>query len=83
MAVVRKTAGTSYVVAELDGSESQLRVAGFRLIPYFPRTSTLASIASDSPDEGDTTEDDPEDVQYLASLSPESRSYHFLSPPSF
>ena len=27
--VIRKTPGTSYVIAELDGAQSQLRVAGF------------------------------------------------------
>ena len=83
MAVVRKTAGTSYIVTELDGSESQLRVAGFRLIPYFPRTSTLANVPTVSDDEDDLTAEDPEDAHYLASLSPKSRSYHVLSPPSF
>jgi hypothetical protein len=84
MVVVRKTIGTSYVVAELDDAESQLRVAGFRLIPYFPRTSTLASLdALDAGGSNDTTRDDPEDVAYLASLSPARRGYHVLSPPSF
>ena len=82
MVVVRKTIGTSYVVAELDGSESQLRVAGFRLIPYFPRTSTLAAIENGHPDIDDSF-DDPEDVQYIASLSPESRVYRVLPSPSF
>ena len=38
MVAVRKTIGTSYIVAELDGAEAQQRVAGFRLIPYFSRT---------------------------------------------
>ena len=35
MVVVRKTIGTSYVIQELDRSESTLRIAGFHLIPYF------------------------------------------------
>ena len=83
MVVVRKTIGTSYIVAELDGSRSQLRVGGFRLIPYFPRTSTLTSASSDDGlDEEDTVED-PEDVQYLASLSPKLRAYRAATPPSF
>jgi hypothetical protein len=83
MVVVRKTIGTSYIVAELDGSQSQLRVAGFRLIPYFPRTRSLVPIVSDvSDDDDDTTEDDPEDVQYLESLNSSSRCYGHLDSPS-
>ena len=81
MVVVRKTAGTSYVVAELDAAESQLRVAGFRLIPYFPRTSTLSSLSAFDLTE-DNTRDDPEDVEYFASLSPARRDYRVLPPPS-
>jgi hypothetical protein len=34
MVVVRKTIGKSYIVAELDGAQSELQVAGFRLVPY-------------------------------------------------
>ena len=37
MLVVRKKKNTSYVVAELDGAQSQQHVAGFRLVPYSPR----------------------------------------------
>ena len=83
MVVVRKTVGTSYVVAELDGAQSQLRVAGFRLIPYFPRTHTTIPIISNVADDDDTTEDDPEDVQYFADLTPEDKQYEVLSSPSF
>ena len=85
MVVVRKTIGTSYLVAELDGTQSQLRVAGFRLIPYFPRSSSSIPIVSglDDDSDDDGTEDDPEDVQHLASLSPKVRSYCVMSPPSF
>jgi hypothetical protein len=82
MVVVRKTIGTSYVVAELDGTQSQLRVAGFRLIPYFPRSSTSIPIVPDVSDIEDTTEDDPEDVQFLASLEQEDREYLVANPSS-
>jgi len=79
MVVVRKTVGTSYVVRELDGSESRLRVAGFRLIPYFPRARAIAPVP-ETPDVDDSM-DDPEDVRYLASLSPDSRQYELASAP--
>ena len=74
MVVVKKSLGMSCVVTELDGSESKLRVAGFRLIPYFPCTSTLQSL-KDLNVFGDTSQDDPEDVQYLAKLPPPRRRY--------
>ena len=83
MVVVRKTAGTSYIVAELDGAQSDLRVAGFRLIPYFSRTQTSLPLVSDSPGQLDSTVDDPGDVQFLASLSPEDRAYSSILPPKF
>lgn len=83
MVVVRKTVGTSYIVAELDGAQSQLRVAGFRLIPYFPRTHTDVPLIPSLPDAEDTTEDDPADVQLLSSLRPEQRTYSSIPPPSF
>ena len=83
MVVVRKTIGTSYIIAELDGSQSQLRVAGFRLIPYFPRTSTSIPIISNVSEDEDHTEDDLEDIQFLSNLSSESSAYHFVSPPKF
>ena len=82
MVVVRKTIGTSYIVAELDGMQSQLRVAGFRLIPYFPRTNISLPIISTLSDDEDATEEDPEDVQYLASLDCEDRKYCVAIPPS-
>jgi hypothetical protein len=80
MIVVRKTQGTSYVVAELDGNQSQLRVAGFRLIPYFSRTRTDVPIISDKPD--DTSNDDPEDIQFFESLDSDARSYSVVVAPS-
>lgn len=81
MVVVRKTIGSSYVVAELDGTQSQLRVAGFRLIPYFPRTNSSIPVVTGLDKADDGTEDDPEDVQHLASLSPQARSYRIMAPP--
>lgn len=82
MVVVRKTVGTSYIVAELDGAQSQLRIAGFRLIPYFPRTHTDVPVISNLPESDDTTKVDPKDLQYLAS-SNEDKSYEVLPSPSF
>ena len=83
MVVVRKTRGTSYIVAELDGAQSQLRVAGFRVIPYFPRTSTDVPIISDVPAVEDSTWDDPEDTRYFAALPEDERYYISLPAPSF
>lgn len=77
MVVVRKTSGTSYIVAELDGAQSQLRVAGFRVVPYFWRTRSSIPTVPDVPEEDDATEDDPEDVLYFASLDPKDREYAF------
>ena len=82
MVVVRKTPGTSYVVAELDGTQSELRVAGFRLIPYFPRDRTSLPIISNVPDDFDTTEEDPADTQYLSSLDPATREYTSEAAPN-
>ena len=59
MVVVHKTIGTSYIIAELDRSQSQLRVASFRLIPYFQQTNTLIPIISNLSEDEDTTEEDP------------------------
>ena len=75
MVVVRKTQGMSYIVAKLDGAQSQLRVAGFRLIPYFPRTSTSVPLISNLPEDVDSMEEDPFDAHFLSSLSPEDRTY--------
>ena len=43
--IIRRTQGGSYVVSELDGSISKIRVAAFRLIPYFPRSDPTESIS--------------------------------------
>jgi hypothetical protein len=42
--IVRKTAGQSYIFAELDGSVSQTRYAAFRLIPYYSRSRLSISL---------------------------------------
>ena len=39
MAVVQRTKGGLYVLAELDGAVSMLRYGAFCLIPYFPCTT--------------------------------------------
>lgn len=83
MVVVRKTIGTSYIVAELDGAQSQLRIAGFRLVPYFPRSFSSIPIVSDVDEYDDATWDDPEDVRFLSSLSDEDRDYLFIPFTSF
>jgi hypothetical protein len=42
MLVVSRSQGGSYQLAEIDGTVSRLKFAAFRLIPYYPRsTSTL------------------------------------------
>ena len=55
--VVRRITGGSYVVAEVDGSTSDKRIAAFRLLPYFARKSiplppsTVIDIHTDEPDD--------------------------------
>ena len=82
MVIVRKTEGRSYVVAELDGTESQLRVAAFRLIPYFACTKSSVPIISSDPSDDEVTEEDPDDVHYLKSLAPSERVYQTATIPS-
>ena len=61
--VVRKTKGNSYVIAELDGAQSQQHVAGFRLIPYLPQRATDFPLVSNIPEaEQAATDDDPADL---------------------
>ena len=62
MVAVRKTKGSSYIVAELDGAQSQLRTAAYRLIPYLPRERTeLPIIPNLSEGEQGATYPDPEE----------------------
>ena len=44
MAVVQRTKGGSYVLAELDGAVSVLQYGAFCIIPYFPHTTLSAPI---------------------------------------
>ena len=81
MVVVEKTKGRSYVVAELDGATSRLRVAGFRLIPYFSRTRASFFVPPDL--EELAVQDDPADVDFLRSLPSPERKYRVASSPSF
>ena len=83
MVVIRKTAGTSYIVAELDGSKSALRVAAFRVIPYFPRSMSSLLIPADVSDEEDDTVEDPADVHYFERNLLDPRKYEVARPPRF
>ena len=63
MLVVRKKKNASYVIAELDGAQSQQHVTGFRLVPYFPCHQTKVPIVSNIPDEDqDDTVDNPTEI---------------------
>lgn len=50
-------------------------MAGFHLVPYFPRTKADVRIGSGVLDEDDTTREDPADVRFLESLSTDDRTY--------
>ena len=58
MAVVRKTIGGSYVLAELDGALSALRYAAFRLVPYHARTKLSVPITRIVEEEPSETNDE-------------------------
>jgi transposase InsO family protein len=81
MVVVRKTPGTSYIVAELDGAQSELRVAGFRLVPYFPRSFSSLPIVSGVRDDDDFTVDDPHDVSLFSSHNSNALLYTTVHLP--
>ncbi|KIK32959.1 hypothetical protein CY34DRAFT_44229, partial [Suillus luteus UH-Slu-Lm8-n1] len=44
MVVVSRSQGSSYQLAELDGSVSKLKFAAFRLIPYHPRSPSSIEV---------------------------------------
>jgi hypothetical protein len=44
MIVISRSQGSSYRLAELDGSISKLKFAAFRLIPYHPRSSSSIEV---------------------------------------
>ena len=84
MVVVHKTIGTSYIIAELDGSQFQQRVGGFRLIPYFPRQHTDIPVISNLTDnQQDNSEEDPSEALFLSKMSVNLEDYISIrAPPS-
>ena len=82
MVVVHKTKGTSYIMAELNGAQSELHVTGFRVIPYFARSKSLIPVVSDFPDDKDFTEDNPKDTLLLRSDENLLHRYITCSPPT-
>ena len=68
MVIVQKTIRTSYIIAELDGAKSEFQVAGFCLIPYFPRMATAMPIMPSAPEFDDTTIDDPRSEEHTSEL---------------
>jgi hypothetical protein len=46
MTVVRRTEGGSYILAELDGTVSKLRIGATRLIPYHARSKEIQLMAN-------------------------------------
>jgi hypothetical protein len=45
--VVKRTSKGSYIVKELDGTQSRSGIAGFRLLKYHPSTNNLAELVRD------------------------------------
>ena len=78
--VVRKTIG-SYVIAELNGSQSQLRVAVFRVIPYVSCYSTSIPIIPNTSKDNNGTCEDPEDLLFFESIKLDDREYTVTRPP--
>ncbi|KAJ3555802.1 hypothetical protein NP233_g12120 [Leucocoprinus birnbaumii] len=89
MVVIRRTAGGSYILAELDGSISKLRFGAFRLFPYHPRdlrTIPVTKITDASPEQLDdltydldSPEEEPSATSYLHSVPTVKTP---ISPPS-
>ena len=79
--VVWKTIGSSYVITELNGSQSQLCVTAFRVIPYVSRYSTSIPIIPNTSKDNDGTCEDPEDLLFFKSIKPDDRKYTVSQPP--
>ena len=63
MVVVRRYDRGSYKLAELDGAESKLRYAAFRIIPYYPRYASSIQVTKscEQSDTGSNHESDEDD----------------------
>ena len=64
--VVRRTKGGSYVLKELDGTQSRRGVAAFRLLPYHSRDGKPLpphelTLDQDSDDSDDSSDDEPDE----------------------
>ena len=44
--VIQKNHNMVYILVELDGSVHKLPFAGFRLVPYYPRSRTIIPVTS-------------------------------------
>ena len=79
--VVRKTIGSSYVIAELNRSQSQFRVAAFRVIPYVSHYSTSIPIIPNTSKDNNGTCEDPEDLLFFESIKLDDCKYTVSQPP--
>lgn len=64
--VVRRTAGGSYILSELDGAVGRARIGAFRVIPYFARSNiqvSLEDLTGMTAEELDRLAENQEDVR--------------------